>query len=165
MAHIVLSYTDLFKRQYDQAITEAERAIALDPNSGPGYEALAQIMGDSGKPEEAIAAVEKAMRLARGRDFYLFYEGWSYTQMRIYTEAIPMFKRHLARYPNNLGAHANLIVDYTELGRDQQAREEAAEVLRISPQFSLDLFMQRAVQKDQPYRKRFYADLAKAGLK
>src|SRR5713101_3339286 len=53
-AHIVLSYTYLYKRQYDQATTEAERAVALDPNSALGYEALATIVGESGKPGETI---------------------------------------------------------------------------------------------------------------
>jgi adenylate cyclase len=161
-----LSWTCLYEKQYDQAITEAQRAIALDPNSGWGYTVLAQIMGDSGKPKEAIDFAEKAIRLdPRGRDLYLFYEGWAYTQMRRYAEAIPIFKQHLARYPNDVGAHVNLIVDYTELGRERQARAEAAEVLRISPKFSVDAFMQRGPQTDQDFRNRFYVDLAKAGLK
>jgi adenylate cyclase len=165
-AHIALSYIYLYRRQYNQATIEAERTIALDPNSGQGYEALANILGDSGRPAEAIGFVEKAMRLdPKARDFYLFYEGWIYTQMGKYAEAIPMLKRHLARYPNNLGAHGNLIVDYTELGREKEAREEAAEILRISPQFSLDLFMQRVAQEDQGYRNRFSSDVRKAGLK
>jgi adenylate cyclase len=166
LAHVLLSWIKLYKKQYDQAITEAQRAIALDPNSGWGYTVLAQIMGDSGKPEDAIAAVEKAMRLdPKGRDFYLFFEGWAYAQMGRYAEAIPLLKQHLARFPNNVSAHVHLIVDYTELGRDQQAREEAAEVLRISPKFSVDLFMKRGPQTDQDFRKRIYVDLAKAGLK
>jgi hypothetical protein len=82
-----------------------------------------------------------------------------------YAEAIPMLKRHLARYPNNLGAHGNLIVDYIEPGREKEAREQAAEVLRISPQFSLELFMQRVAQKDQAFRNRFSSDLREPGLK
>jgi TolB-like protein/DNA-binding winged helix-turn-helix (wHTH) protein/Tfp pilus assembly protein PilF len=165
-AHIALSYIYLYRRQYNQATVEAERIIALDPNSGQGYEALANILGDSGRPAEAIDFVEKAMRLdPKARDFYLFYEGWIYTQMGKYAEAIPMLKRHLARYPNNLGAHGNLIVDYTELGLEKEAREEAAEVVRISPQFSLDLFMQRVAQKDQGFRNRFSSDQRQAGLK
>jgi adenylate cyclase len=165
-AHIVLSYTYLYKRQYDQATTEAERAVALDPNSALGYEALATIVGESGKPGETIDFVEKAMRLdPQGRYRYLGYEGWAYTQMGRYAEAIPIFKLNLARYPNSLFGRTNLILDYTELGREQEAREEAAEVLRISPQFSLEVLYQRAPQKDETYRKRFFAAARKAGLK
>jgi adenylate cyclase len=156
----------VFKKQYDQATAQAERAIALDPNSAVGDRGLAETLDFSGKPAEAVGLVEKAMRLdPRNRDFYLFLEGKSYNQMGRYEEAIPILKRHLARYPNTLGAHANLVVDYTELGREDEARAEAADVLRISPQFSLDAWMQMIPYKDPAWRKRYYADLRKAGLK
>ena len=156
----------LFKKQYNQATAEAERATALDPNSALGYSALANIMDLSGKPAEAVGLAEKAMRLdPRNRDLYLFFEGESYTQMGRYEEAIPILKRHLASYPNSWGAHGMLVVDYTELGREDEARAEAAEVLRISPHFSLDRWMQISPQKDQAFLKRVIADLRKAGLK
>jgi adenylate cyclase len=164
-AHMALGETYLFKKQYDQATAEAERAIALDPNSAAGYRGLAEIMDVSGKSAEAIGLAEKAMRLdPRNRDLYLFFEGWAYTQMGRHEEAIPILKRYNARYPNNWGAHAYLVVDYTELGREDEARAEAAEILRISPHFSLDTWMQISPQ-NQAYLKRVIADLRKAGLK
>jgi TolB-like protein/class 3 adenylate cyclase/Tfp pilus assembly protein PilF len=165
-AHMIMGLIYLLKKQYDQAIAEAERAIALDPNSAVGYRGLAEIMDFSGKPAEAVGLAEKAMRLdPRNRDLYLFFEGEAYNQMGRYQEAIPILKRHLARYPNTLGAHEQLIVDYTELGREDEARAAAAEVLRISPQFSVDADMQILPFKDPAWRKRFYADMRKAGLK
>src|SRR5713101_3642276 len=158
MAHTLLSDIYLFKKQYDQATAEAERVLALDPNSAAGYSALAQIMDCSGKPAEAIGLAEKAMRLdPLNREGYLYYEGWSYTQMGRYEEAIPMLKRALTRFPNNWAAHAQLVVDYTEVGREDQARAEAAEVLRISPRFSLDAWKRRNPQQDLAVRNRTYA--------
>ena len=123
-------------------------------------------MGESREPGKTIDFAEKAMRLdPQGRYLYLDYEGWAYTQMGRYAEAIPIFKLHLAHYPTDVIARVNLILDYTELGREQEAREEAAEILRISPQLSLEVLYQRAPQKDEAYRKRFVADARKAGLK
>src|SRR5260370_18458677 len=140
---MVMGLMYMLKRQYDQATAEAERAIALDPNSVVGYRALAELLDFSGKPGEAVGLAEKAMRLdPRNRDLYLFLEGKSYNQMGRYEEAIPILKRHLARYHNTLGAHASLVVDYTELGREDEARAEAAELLPINPQFSLVAPMQ-----------------------
>jgi TolB-like protein/class 3 adenylate cyclase/Tfp pilus assembly protein PilF len=166
VAHMGLSETYLFKKQYDQATAEAERAIALDPNSAFGYRGLAEIMDVSGKPAEAVGLAEKAMRLdPRNRDFYLYFEGWSYTQMGRYQEAIPILKRHLASYPNSITAHMQLIVDYSELGREDEARAEAAEVLRIGPDFSLDAMKRTTPQKDQTVANRVQTDLRKAGLK
>jgi adenylate cyclase len=165
-AHILLSDTYLLKGQYEQAIAEAERAIDLDPSSGPAYLALANIMDESRKPADAVGFAEKAMRQdPNERYVYLFNVGWSYTQMKRYAEAIPILKLYLAHYPNNFAARANLIIDYTELGREQEARTEAAELVRTSPNFSIEGLARRSVQADQVYQNRLYADLRKAGVK
>jgi tetratricopeptide (TPR) repeat protein len=164
-AHMVLGQVYLYKKQFDQATAEAERATGLDPNSAFGYRALASIMDESGKPAEAIGVAEKAMRLdPRNQESYLYWEGFSYTQMGRYEEAIRVLKRHLARYPD-LAAHYLLAIDYIELGREDEARAEAAEVLRMNPQFSLEVNSQRSPQKDETWRRRSLADARKAGLK
>ena len=50
-AHVLLGYVYLWKKQYEQAIAEAERAIALDPNDAEGYAwsgAYAELCGAAG---------------------------------------------------------------------------------------------------------------------
>ena len=84
--------------------------------------------------------------------------------MGTYQEAMPPLKMYLARYSNFIPAHLNLIVCYVELGRNEEARAEAAEVMRINPQFSLAVEKQRSHLKE-PLRDRLYGDMAKAGLK
>ena len=46
-----------------------------------------------------------------------------------YGDALAAFKRHVATHPGFFIDHLGLAVDYMELGRDDAAREEAAEVL------------------------------------
>ena len=82
-----------------------------------------------------------------------------------YLAAIPPLKQRLAAYPNDVIARLNLMVAYEELERDQDARAEAAEVMRLTPQFSLLLLEQTIAVKDLSYAKRFRADCRKAGLK
>jgi adenylate cyclase len=166
-AHSVLGTAYLFKRQYAEALTEAQRAIALDPNSAFGYQTLSYIMNNTRRPAEAIDLAEKVMRLdPRNHDRYLWLEGWSYTVMGRYEEAIPILKRYLASYSNMPGPQIYLVVDYIELGREPQARAEAAEILRINPNFSVEKFMSRnMVNQDETYRERVRTDLHKAGLK
>src|SRR5216684_492602 len=65
MAHTLLSGIYVFKKQYDQASAEAERTLALDPNSAGGYEALARIMDSTGKSAEAIGWAARARRAWR----------------------------------------------------------------------------------------------------
>jgi len=83
-------------------------------------------------------------------------------------EAIPALKRYLARFPDNFWAHAYLAVDYMELGHNGAARPEAAEALRLDPQFTVEMvfptvgIQRKALPADID---RFRADLHKAGLK
>jgi hypothetical protein len=48
------------------------------------------------------------------------------------------------------------------MGRDQDARAEATEIMRISPHFVL---ASMPTLKDEARNKRFQSDLRKAGLK
>ncbi len=89
------------------------------------YTALADILDSSEKPAEVVGLAEKALRLdPRNLERHLFNEAWSYSQMGRYEDAIPILKRHLARYPNNWAAHGLLVVDYTGLGREEEARQK-----------------------------------------
>jgi adenylate cyclase len=165
-AHMLLSQAYLWKRQHELAIAEAEQAVALNPNDVWGYHLLAETLNFSGKPEEALGAAEKAMRLdPRNRELYLVEIGFAYRWMGRYEEAITALKRVLARYPNILGAHAELAACYSELGREEEARAEAAEVLRISPNFSLESMKQGLPIKEPAVLERQLAALRKAGLK
>lgn len=57
-----------------------------------------------------------------------------------------------------------LAASYSELGKDTEAQTEAAEVLRISPKFSLEVHKERAPIKDPAMLERHIAALPKAGL-
>ena len=164
LAYSIMSilYTD--KRQSDLAITAAERALAFDPNSAPGYTSMGVALSTSGKPAEGLVAAHEAMRLdPLNRDSYVVLEGQAYMAMGRYQEAISHLKTYVARYSNLVGPRLMLIACYVELGRNEEARAEAAEVLRISPKFSLAMQKQISLWK-QPLRDRFYADMARAGL-
>jgi adenylate cyclase len=164
-AHTLLGGIYLRKKQPARAIAEAERAIALAPNAY-GYAGLADILTFAGRPEEAIGLVEKAMRLDPQNAAYHSYPlGHAYRLLRRYEEAITALKRVLARNPNHLGAHGHLAAVYSELGREDEARAEAAEAQRISPKNSLALFRQMLPYTDQVESERFLAALRKAGLK
>src|SRR2546426_9517777 len=81
-AHALLSGVYAQKQQYDQAIAEGERAIALDPNNADSYAWQAEALTLAGRPEEALRRVEQAMRLnPRYPAWYLFEVGWAYRRM------------------------------------------------------------------------------------
>jgi len=127
---------DWLQGQPDQAVVDGRRAVDINPNYAFGYLALADAFSNDQRPKEAFDAVEKAIRLdPAGRGFYSYQLGNSYVQRGLYQEGIPILKMHLSAYPNSLVGHSALLIAYTDLGRDAQAKAEAAEIMRISPHF------------------------------
>jgi adenylate cyclase len=152
MAHGILGTIYLMQRQYEKAIAEGQTAISLDPNYADGYAMLSQIMRYSGRLEEALTLIKKGMRLCPiPRVFYAFNLGWAYFDLERYEEAIPVFKQFLERCrrgecPLQLG-HQGLTASYMGLGREEEARAEAEEILKLTPKYSLE-----QARKAYPYR-------------
>jgi adenylate cyclase len=166
LAHALLGATYLFKRQHGQALAEGQRAIDLDPNFAPAYLWMAETLTYSGKPAEAVGLAQKAMRLdPRNQDSYLVEIGRAYNEMGRYVEAVPVLKRHLSRCPNGLAGHASLVYAYVELGREADGRAEVAEIVRVSPDASVEGFEQKNPDIDRAQVAHRLADLRKAGLK
>jgi TolB-like protein/Flp pilus assembly protein TadD len=164
--HIFLGYVYLYQQQYEQALTEMERAVALGPTEAMSYAALAEVLSCVGRSEEALEAAAQALRLKpQFADFHLAGVGTAYAVAGRYEEARALLQRYLSRYPNMLPAHLMLAAVYSELGKEAVARAEAAEVLRINPQFSLEVHKQRVPIKDPAVLERQLAALRKAGLK
>ena len=164
--HRILSQVYLRKKQLDQALAEAEQALALDPNDADGYIDLQWILTFVGQPQEALRLVEKAMRLNPHYPvWYLNALGWDYYWTGRYEEAIIALKSVLTRYPNLLVTHVGLASIYGALSREEEARAEGAEVLRISPTWSLEVLRQRLPFKDPVTLERHIDNLRKAGLK
>jgi adenylate cyclase len=152
---------DWQQRRYDQAVADGERCVAMNPSSTVCYEALASALTVSNKIEAAVRAAEIATRLdPTHQDYYAFFVANPYVLMGRYEEAIPLLKRHLSVLPNNPWAYAVLVVAYTELGRDVDARAAAAELMRINPDF-----VWGETNKDAAVNKRYKNDLRKAGFR
>src|SRR5712692_4473850 len=113
--HVILGWVYLVKKQHDQAQAEMERAITLDPNFDHGYVGLSFVLGSSGKPQEAITAATKAVRLNPHEYSNLNALGQAYIGAGRYEEAIATFKQILARHPDHWFSHWGLAVIYSEL--------------------------------------------------
>ncbi|MBV8053871.1 MAG: tetratricopeptide repeat protein [Deltaproteobacteria bacterium] len=149
------------QRRFNEAVVECNWAVQIDPNYATGYEQLSSALNVRNEWQEAVRAAEKAMRLdPTRRDFYAFFIAAPYTNMGRYQDAIPLLKRHLAAYPNQPWGHALLAISDIELGRAQEARAEAVELKRISPQFLAHV----GVTNNAALNKRMADDLRKAGM-
>ena len=166
LAHSVLGRVYQYKNQHEQAIAEGERAVALDPNNAESYVQLALILSPAGRAEEAIEVAKKAMRLnPHYPPHYINALGYAYHQAWHDEEAIAILKRYLVYNPNFTGIHLMLTCSYSDLGRYEEARAEAAEVLRLSPNFSTEVWKKNQWTKDPAQLERHINNLRKAGLK
>jgi tetratricopeptide (TPR) repeat protein len=119
-----------------------------------------------GRAEEAIALLEKATRLNPiPPDWLLENLAIAYWMTERYEKAISELKKVIQRNPNYFGAWLNLAAIYSLLGRGEQARAAAQEVLRLDPKFSLEHISQTLPLKDQGLKELYIDNLRKVGLK
>ena len=165
-AHALLGFFYCLKMEYDKAIAEGERAVALAPGEADVHRLYAMSLHYAGREEEAIPVFQKAIRLnpfAPGATFVIF--GHTLRNVGRIEEAVSAYKKGIEREPNYIYAHINLASTYIMMGREKEARVEAAEVLRINPNFSVDSFAKSLPYKDQSQKDKIINALRKAGLK
>jgi adenylate cyclase len=170
-AHVILGRILAEQGQFDAAIVETDRGIALSPNEAGGtYFCLAQRDSDwaadtlnwSGKPAEALDLGQKAMsRDPSRRDFHLMEIGVAYFNLGRVQEAIPVLKQFVDSYPGLMWARYFLAAAYVESGMIQQAHTQAAQIMSFNPEFSLET----GRFKNMKQSDHLVSDLRKAGLK
>ena len=138
----------------------------LDPSWAEGYLTLATMLNFAGSPGESIEWIKQAMRLNPhyGPEYPLTL-GWAYVIAGRYEEALVPLTQAFPILPNNLQLHWALVICYVELGREEEARATAAEMLRIHPQFSIVAMRPFMPNKDLARTEQQFAALRKAGLK
>ena len=164
--HAVLGWLYCFKKEFDKAIAEGERGVALNPSGSLARVYYGQSLIYAGRPEEAVPVLQKAVRLNPfGPDFFYLIYGLALRMTGRFEEAVSAYKKVLQRLPDNFFAHLGLAATYSMMGREQEASVEAGEVLRINPNFSVDSYVKRSLYKDQSEKDKVADALRKAGLK
>jgi adenylate cyclase len=144
-AYAALGYLYSMTRQHDKALALGEKAVALNPNSAQAHMRYGKILTFAGRYEESIPELKIAIRLNPiPPNLYLYSLGISYCWTGQYEEAIKWCEKAVRQEPNSLFARLFMTMAYSFSGRDEEARVEAAEVLRIHPKFSLENFAKRA---------------------
>ena len=145
-AHIQLSIIYRAERAYDKSIAEGKRAVELDPSGSAAYKWYGAALLFASQPEEALPLIQKAIRLNPNADAFTFvFLGHAFRNTGQLEEAVSAYKKALQRAPDHLIAHIALTTVYSLMGRDEEARAEAQEVLRINPKFSLGPFKKKAL--------------------
>jgi adenylate cyclase len=137
-SHRLLSMVFLLRNQHERAIIEAQKAVELSPNSAENHFSLGMALRLADRNDEAIPVLKKAIRLNPVTPiFYLNNLAFTYAFSGQYEKAIPLWERAVERNPDYLFAYSGLTWAYQMTGNEIKAREAAAEVLRIMPNFSV----------------------------
>ena len=163
--HIVLGQISLYKRQYENAIAEGEKAITLSPNGADSLNALGFFLHMVEKWEEAIPLYERAIRLnPYPPSFYYTRLGGAYADVGRYNEAVDTCKKSLKRQPDDPYARLVTAGVYIWQDREKEAQAEVAEILREKPNYSLKRGVWPRFYKNKDTVNRWIEALQKAGL-
>jgi tetratricopeptide (TPR) repeat protein len=164
-AYSVLGTMYGMEKQYPKAIAACEQAVSLDPNSSLNFMWLGLVLTWSGRAEEGIRYLQHAIRLNPFAPAIFFNNlAVAYRDAGQYEKAIEECKKALQREPNSQFPYIHMAISYLRLGREEEARAAAAEILRVNPKFSLERYG-RTLPFTKPVADRIIEDLRKAGLK
>ncbi len=163
--HRVLAMIYLLLSQHSAALEEARKAIEMAPNYADAYMTLGLVYNHSDMEEKAVPVLQKAIRL-NPYPPSAYYEilAWSYYFLGKYDEAIAKGKGAISVNPKDFHAHLVLICAYFSMGREEEARAHAAEVLRIDPNFSVDKAERTTPLTNKGKLKRIMQQYRMAGL-
>jgi len=163
-AHAQLGHVLIYKRQHDAAMAEFERASALNPNLFD-YR-FAKALTYAGEPARAIELLEANIRLDPFQPLFGSFSqmGLANYLLKRYGEAVRLLRECASRLPNLQWPHLFLAAACAQAGQLEEARAEAAAVLRINPGFTIERWKRLAVDKNPKDVEHRLDGLRKAGL-
>jgi TolB-like protein/class 3 adenylate cyclase/Tfp pilus assembly protein PilF len=153
--------------KYDKGVETAEKGVELNPNTAYAHAMLGHTLRFAGRFEEAISAYKKAIRLDPiPPTNHLFGLGLAYCATGQYKEAIEWCEKAVRKDPDSFLTRLFLTGVYGMAGREEDARAEAVEVLRINPKFSVEKWAKRTkgTARTKEFLDRIHDAFRKAGL-
>jgi TolB-like protein/class 3 adenylate cyclase/Tfp pilus assembly protein PilF len=166
ISHRVEASMALYRRQYEKAIAQAERALALGPNDIDSFYAMAYIMMAAGRLEEAVEFVKKGMRHDPNNIGYpLYLLGMVHFCKGQLEDAVEFIERALIHNPELPMDVPILAAAYAHLGHDQRARAALNDYLKHrTVDYNLRRLMFKFPFKDLRVSDRLADGILKAGL-
>jgi serine/threonine protein kinase/tetratricopeptide (TPR) repeat protein len=159
-AHLALGSIDLGTGNAAAAIRELERVLEIDPKNTEALTRLADAYAAQGKPQEAEARYQEAIR--EKPDYWMGYHnlGLYYYRKGEYEKAAEQFLQVIRLAPANSTAYTNLGGMYYLVGRLKDARRMFERSLAIQPSYrafknlgTLDFQEQRFEDAARMYEK------------
>jgi adenylate cyclase len=163
IAHIAKSWMLMGRNRHEQAISEAERALALNPSHMETYSALCGANNYLGQPDQAIDFANEAIRLSpRDPTLNIFHhhKGWAFFMKERYEPAIDWLRRaeHVVPFTDLLLASALALTGRSAEAKKTLDRYRAYPVVKTTT--IAQLRMQQFALADNPewiaYNERLF---------
>lgn len=162
-AHRLLSRVHNVLLQYDRALVEIDRALALNPSDAESHSQRGSILLWTGRLEEAIAAFETAFVLNPNLSASSALDlGIAYYTARRHDDAVRFLEREALRHPDFVFIPVVLAAAYGQLGRTADTKRMAETVRRRLPVFDPQTFGSRF--QNRAHHDYLVEGLRKAGL-
>ena len=172
ITHSVKSRMYLWRRQHQEAISEMERALALDPNDPTCHLNLGGTLTSAGRPRDGVEFLKRGMRLdPHNPSKYLVVLGIAHFCMGELEEAAGLTEKAMGLNPENAPSWgARLAAYYALLGRNQEARalletwKKEQQKIDVPGTFDLRRLMNGHPFKDRAVSDRLAEGYLKAGV-
>ncbi len=159
--HWVLAFVLLYERLWEESAQEFETALRLNPNDADAWSNLADLNVMEGRGAEAVNCVEKAFRLNPTASAYYWDLGQAQYAAGQYEAAVKTL-RNEATY--RTGSRRFLAAALAQLGRLEEAREEARLYMAQNPHFRISYWVKTQPFRHPATRERFVDGYRRAGL-
>ncbi len=162
-SHATLGFILRWQYRLNEGIAEFERAFALNPNLADGR--FGNMLNHQGRAPEAIEFMKRIMRLDPFHPaVYFQYLGNAYYLTGKYETALELIRTGASRMAGYRPVFVWLAAAAAQSGRDDEARQAAADVLRLQPDFTIAKWLQLLRLARQEDADRLAEGLRKAGL-
>ncbi len=155
----------LFLGNHDQSIAFAKQALAEAPGMDSPYYSLGWFQMFNEAPLEGIENLKRAMRLSpivtAPRSTIL---GTAYRNAGQLDLAVATLENTVKRFPAFLSGRVALTSCYVLMGKEQEAKQEAREILRRDPAYTIARYTTPNLYRNKETMEKWAESLRKAGI-
>ena len=150
---------------HDQSIAFAEQALAEAPGMDSPYYSLGWFQMFNETPLEGIENIKRAMRLSpimtAPRSAIL---GTAYRNAGELELAVATLENTAKRFPAFISGRVALASCYVLMGKEQEAKKEAQEILRRDPAYTIARYTTPNLYRNKETMEKWAESLRKAGI-